>query len=316
MAFRLESEKDYEFLIKSLIAGGLAGMCSKTTVAPLDRIKILLQAHNKHYKHLGVFSGLKEVIQRERFLALYKGNFAQMIRIFPYAATQFTTFELYKKHLGGLFGKHNHIDKFLAGSAAGVTAVILTYPLDIIRARLAFQVTGEHIYVGIIHAGITIFKTEGGIRALYRGFWPTIFGMIPYAGFSFYSFEKLKYLCMKYAPNYFCQKCDRNTGGLVLTIPARLLCGGIAGAIAQSFSYPLDVTRRRMQLGMMNHATHKYSFSMWQTIKMIYKENGIMKGLYRGMSINYLRAVPMVSVSFTTYEVMKQILQLDTGMKL
>lgn len=32
---------------------GVAGMVSKTTVAPLDRIKILLQAHNVHYKHLG-----------------------------------------------------------------------------------------------------------------------------------------------------------------------------------------------------------------------------------------------------------------------
>lgn len=151
---------------------------------------------------------------------------------------------------------------------------------------------------------------------MYRGFWPTIFGMIPYAGFSFYSFEKLKYFCMKYASNYFCENCDRNTGGLVLTIPARLLCGGIAGAVAQSFSYPLDVTRRHMQLGIMHHANHKYSSSMLQTIKMIYKENGIIKGLYRGMSINYLRAIPMVSVSFTTYEIMKQILQLDTGIKL
>lgn len=97
MAFRVESEKKYGFVFKSLIAGGVAGMCSKTAVAPLDRIKILLQAHNEHYKHLGVLSGLKEIIQREHFFALYKGNFAQMIRIFPYAATQFTTFELYKK---------------------------------------------------------------------------------------------------------------------------------------------------------------------------------------------------------------------------
>lgn len=45
----------------------------------------------------GVFSGLKEIIQREKFFALYKGNGAQMVRIFPYAATQFTTFEIYKK---------------------------------------------------------------------------------------------------------------------------------------------------------------------------------------------------------------------------
>lgn len=59
-----------------------------------------------------------------------------MVRIFPYAATQFTSFEQYKK----LFGEESHVGKFLAGSAAGVTAVLLTYPLDTIRARLAFQV--------------------------------------------------------------------------------------------------------------------------------------------------------------------------------
>lgn len=47
-------------------------------------------------------------------------------------------------------------------------------------------------------------------------------------------------------------------GGLVLNIPAKLLCGGMAGAVAQSFSYPLDVTRRRMQLAMMNPDTAKF----------------------------------------------------------
>ncbi|XP_011506055.1 PREDICTED: graves disease carrier protein-like [Ceratosolen solmsi marchali] len=308
--------ENLEFVLKSFFAGGVAGMCSKTTVAPLDRIKILLQAHNNHYKHLGVFSGLKEIVDREHFLALYKGNYAQMVRIFPYAATQFTAFEVYKKYLGNKLGSGTHADKFLAGSSAGVTAVAFTYPLDTIRARLAFQVTGEHMYTGIVHTAVSIFKDEGGLRALYRGFVPTICGMIPYAGFSFYSFEKLKYVCMRYCPNVFCSKRDKNTGGLVLTIPGKLLCGGVAGAIAQSFSYPLDVTRRRMQLAMMNPETYKFSNSMLSTLRMIYHENGIVKGLYRGMSINYLRAIPMVAMSFATYEVMKQILDLDTGMKI
>lgn len=55
---------------------------------------------------------------------------------------------------------------------------------------------------------------------------------------------------------------------------------------------------------------------MWYTIKMIYIEDGIIKGLYRGMSINFIRAVPFVAVGFATYEMMKQILDLDTGIKL
>jgi solute carrier family 25 (mitochondrial carrier protein), member 16 len=55
---------------------------------------------------------------------------------------------------------------------------------------------------------------------------------------------------------------------------------------------------------------------MMKTLNLIYKENGVVKGLYRGMSINYMRAIPMVAVSFSTYELMKQMLNLDTGMKL
>ena len=59
-----------------------------------------------------------------------------------------------------------------------------------------------------------------------------------------------------------------------------------------------------------------HSMGMFSTLKHIYSENGVVRGLYRGMSINYLRAIPMVAVSFSTYEVLKQALNLDTGMKL
>lgn len=55
--------------------------------------------------------------------------------------------------------------KFIAGSSAGVTAVTFTYPLDTIRARLAYQVTGEHVYTGIIHAAKSI--VENVLRKLH-----------------------------------------------------------------------------------------------------------------------------------------------------
>ena len=181
-----------------------------------------------------------------------------MVRIFPYAAMQFTSFEIYKKLLSNIFDPKSNVDKFVAGSMAGVTAVCITYPLDTIRARLAYQITGEHIYTGIVHTAQSIFHQEGGLRALYRGFVPTIIGMIPYAGLSFYCFETLKFFCMKYWPTYTTRPCPYNTGGLVLLIPAKLLCGACAGAVAQSVSYPFDVSRRRMQLAMMDPKTYKY----------------------------------------------------------
>lgn len=78
-------------------------MFSKTAVAPLDRIKILLQAHNAHYKNLGVISGLRGIVIKEGVFGLYKGNAAMMVRIFPYAAVQFVSFEQYKPLFAGSF---------------------------------------------------------------------------------------------------------------------------------------------------------------------------------------------------------------------
>jgi len=64
----------------------------------------------------------------------------------------------------------------------GLSAVLLTYPLDIVRTRLAFQSTGEHFYTGVLHTLQSIMQHEGGVKALYRGIVPTILGMVPYAG--------------------------------------------------------------------------------------------------------------------------------------
>jgi len=272
-----------------------------------------------------------------------------MVRVFPYAAVQFLSFEFYKKSLCTLMpgskNEHNHSLKFIAGASAGVTAAACTYPLDLIRARLAYNVArsvstataslvvpAANLNVAgfgettistaskfetkptIANTFVTVVRTEGGFLALYKGLTPTLLAMIPYAGFSFYMFERLKHFVL--GNKIFASFCGKSgTDQKVLNLPAKLLCGGFAGAIAQTFSYPLDVARRRMQLSMVNQETQKYSKNFIQTLTLVYNEYGIKKGLYRGMSINYIRAIPMVAVSFSTYEIMKQQLGLDTGIE-
>lgn len=299
-----------EFVGKSFLAGGVAGMCAKTTVAPLDRVKILLQAHNSLYRDLGVGASLARVVKQEGPRALFRGNGAQMARIFPYGALQFTAFEVFKQALPRLelrgLGAKDHAMKFVAGSLAGLIAVSATFPLDTIRARLAFQLAGENRYLGILHTGSTIVRSEGGVTALYRGLTPTLIGIIPYAGLSFYSFELLKASLLQHCA--WARAPASGDGEVALQVPARLLCGGLAGALSQTISYPLDVTRRRMQLGSAG--------TMREVMVATYTNDGIIRGLFRGMSVNYLRAVPMTAVSFSVYETMKQAMGLSTGVRI
>lgn len=279
-------------------------MCAKTSTAPLDRLKILLQVHHHAYRDYGVFKGFAAIYRNEGFLGYYKGNGAMMVRIFPYAAIQFMSYEQYKRLLRPYFNRNSHSSNLLAGSMTGVTAVTFTYPLDMVRARMAYQVH-ERRYRSIWQTLVTIPRDEGGLIALYRGYTSSIMGMIPYAGAAFYSYEVIKSFLIRKVSHTTKQSLD-GSGTIVLNIPANLLTGGMAGAISQSISYPLDVCRRYMQLEGMRSQTPHYRnpFSM---LVHIYRTSGVKGGLYRGMTINFYRAVPQVAVSFSVYELLKQV---------
>lgn len=163
-------------------------------------------------------------------------------------------------------------------------------------------------------------------------------GMVPYAGTAFYFFELNKRLCTTYLHSICCynevriREDGHHENVLVLRLPAKFVCGGIAGAFSQTIAYPLDVvryvielnivfrlqsliSRRRMQLAMMMPETQRFGTSTWAALKAVYQSDGVIRGLYRGLSINYLRAIPMVALSFSVNELMKQALNLETGVK-
>lgn len=132
---------------------------------------------------------MKNTYLREGFLALWRGNSATMARIIPYAAIQFTSHEQWKKVLHVDQDQSTNVRRFLAGSLAGITSQSFTYPLDLARARMA--VTDKYTgYRSLRHVFVKIWADEGP-KALVRGYWATIIGVIPYAGTSFFTYETL-----------------------------------------------------------------------------------------------------------------------------
>ncbi|KAB1260105.1 Mitochondrial coenzyme A transporter SLC25A42, partial [Camelus dromedarius] len=136
-----EEKSDHRQVLRSLLSGALAGALAKTAVAPLDRTKIIFQVSSKRFSAKEAFRLIYFTYLNEGFLSLWRGNSATMVRVVPYAAIQFSAHEEYKRILGRYYGFRGEAlppwPRLLAGALAGTTAASLTYPLDLVRARMA-----------------------------------------------------------------------------------------------------------------------------------------------------------------------------------
>lgn len=287
-----------EIVITSLVAGAIAGALAKTTIAPLDRTKINFQINKDvPYSFRAALIFLRNTYSKEGFLALWRGNSATMARIIPYSAIQFTAHEQWKKllHVDVDLHEDTKVRRFIAGSLAGITSQSMTYPLDLARARMA--VTDKYSgYRTLRQVFVKIWQCEGP-RTLYRGYWATILGVIPYAGMSFFTYDTLK-------KEYF-----RRTGDSSPNTVISLMFGATAGVIGQSSSYPLDIVRRRMQTtGVTAHCADRY-LTIGTTLAKIYREEGLIGGFYKGLSMNWIKGPIAVGISFATYDHIKHFLR-------
>ncbi|CAN0901382.1 Mitochondrial carrier protein CoAc2 [Linum grandiflorum] len=219
------------------------------------------------------------------------------------------TYEQYRRWIIHTFpdvGRGPVLD-LVAGSFAGGTAVLFTYPLDLVRTKLAYQVVGvpklnmpaavgsEQMYRGIADCFSKTLK-ESGLRGLYRGVAPSLYGIFPYAGLKFYFYEEMK----RHVPEK-----HRND------IAVKLVCGSVAGLLGQTFTYPLDVVRRQMQVQRLSASSSAELKGTMETLIMIAEKQG-WKQLFSGLSINYLKVVPSVAIGFTVYDVVKSYLRVPS----
>ncbi|XP_039453417.1 mitochondrial coenzyme A transporter SLC25A42 [Culex pipiens pallens] len=288
--------KNRDLVITSLIAGATAGALAKTTIAPLDRTKINFQINKDvPYSFRAALLFLHKTYTHEGFLALWRGNSATMARIIPYSAIQFTAHEQWRKLLQVDLHDDTKVRRFMAGALAGITSQSLTYPLDLARARMA--VTDKYSgYRTLREVFVKIWQCEGP-RTLYRGYWATILGVIPYAGTSFFTYDTLKKEYYKY------------TGDSSPNTVISLVFGATAGVIGQSSSYPLDIVRRRMQTtGVTAHCADRY-LTIGSTLAKIYREEGFIRGFYKGLSMNWIKGPIAVGISFATYDHIRHFLR-------
>ncbi|KAI9681127.1 MAG: hypothetical protein M1817_002409 [Caeruleum heppii] len=287
----------------AFLAGGAAGAVSRTVVSPLERLKILfqVQSHGRNEYKLSVGKGLAKMWREEGWRGFMRGNGTNCIRIVPYSAVQFGSYNFYKKFVEKTYGEMTPVRRLFTGAAAGITSVACTYPLDIVRTRLSIQsasfaVLGEASRKQLPGMWATMkimYQKEGGLLALYRGIIPTVAGVAPYVGLNFMTYEAVR--------KYLTPDGDQNPNAV-----RKLASGAISGAVAQTCTYPFDVLRRRFQINTMSGMGYQYK-SIWDAVSVIVSQEGF-RGLYKGIVPNLLKVAPSMASSWLSFEITRDAL--------
>jgi len=232
--------------MKDFLAGGVAAAVSKTAVAPIERVKLLLQvqAASKQISAENAYKGMVDCFVRipkeQGVLAFWRGNLANVIRYFPTQALNFAFKDKYKQIFLGGVDKKTQFWKFFAGNlasggAAGATSLCFVYPLDFARTRLAADIGksgAAREFNGLGDCLVKIFKSDG-LGGLYKGFGVSVQGIIIYRAAFFGLYDTAKGMLP-----------DPKSAGLLVSWAIAQCVTTVSGII----SYPFDTVRRRLMM--------------------------------------------------------------------
>lgn len=234
--------------LADLAAGGVSGGISKTAVAPIERVKLLLQTQDSNEKiksgevprYRGIADCFVRVAREQGVMSYWRGNLANVIRYFPTQAFNFAFKDTFKNMFPKYSPKTDFWKFFAAnmasGGAAGACSLLIVYPLDFARTRLAADLGAakkEREFNGLLDC-LRKVATRGGPLALYQGFGVSVQGIIVYRGAYFGLYDTAKGMLFEdeKKANFFAKWAVAQT----------------VTAAAGVISYPFDTVRRRLMM--------------------------------------------------------------------
>lgn len=185
--------------------------------------------------------------------------------------------------------KHVHASRYLiAGAVAGTASRTATAPLDRLKVIMQVQTTRTSIVPAIKN----IWR-EGGFLGFFRGNGLNVLKVAPESAIKFYAYEMLKNAIGDFKGE---RKEDIGTSG-------RLVAGGLAGAVAQTAIYPMDLVKTRLQTCASEGGKVPRLGKLW---KDIWVQEG-PRAFYRGLVPSLLGIVPYAGIDLAAYETLKDM---------
>ena len=286
---------------RDMLIGGVAASAAKTAVAPLERVKLLLQLQatstqipaNQRYKGIG--DCLVRITREQGFLSLWRGNLTNVSRYCITQALNFGLKDAYKPYLTSVassgakktFSQVAGVN-LMAGALAGVTSMVITYPLDFARTRIAADVgrhRGQRQFHGLAHCIRTIVAREG-IKGVYFGLPLSLPTVLVYRSAYFGAYDTCKHY----------MKSD--------SLFSKWLYAQSSTTLAGLIVYPIDTVRRRLVMQSGRSSAERHYHGVIDCVKTMKATEGF-SAFYKGGLSNILRGVGGALV-LVLYDVIKE----------
>jgi len=276
------------------LIGGCSAAVSKTVVAPIERVKLLLQVQDamkkkaakagaepvkEMIKYKGIGDCFTRVYNEQGFASFWRGNMANVIRYFPTQALNFAFKDLYKKIFNPYNAKKEPVKFFIgncaSGGAAGATSLCVVYPLDFARTRLAADVGsgGAREFTGLVDCLSKVAKSDGP-QGLYRGFGISVIGIVAYRAAYFGCFDTGKAILF----------ADTKNASMI----AMWMFAQVVTVFSGVLSYPLDTVRRRLMMQSGRTGADIQYTGTWDCFVKIAKHEGPL-AFFKGSLSNVIR---------------------------
>mmetsp|Transcript_11739 Transcript_11739/g.21472 ORF Transcript_11739/g.21472 Transcript_11739/m.21472 type:complete len:330 (-) Transcript_11739:128-1117(-) len=308
-------------------SGGAGGFVSRSITSPLNVIKTTNQVstHGKNIPLWGIPRAMGHIVAESGIPGLWRGNLVACARLMPYNSVKFGVYHA----LTDSWDLHERFDedkrewnkvalyRALAGGIAGFSAVVATFPLDILKVRQTVSQRADLPF----HTARKAYKAtqKEGWRGFYRGLSPTLAGAVFYSSFQFSAYETLKHFWASRG------KDIENTkfAGVApvaelehLGFRHHMLLGGAAGGIGRFLAYPFDVIRKRLMIQspcnqLVDHYGGTRYHSSYDCARRIMRTEGLFS-FWKGRSANFLLALTSSAITFAVFEETKRFLyQMD-----
>ena len=270
--------------------GGSLGAVAKTTMAPIERVKLLMQTQDSNplvvsgqlQRYGSVGECFRRVYREQGPRAFWRGNMVNCMRYAPQQGSALAFNDL----LNGVFPQYNGQSDFwkslavklCSGGLAGSIANTICYPFDFARTRLASDLgQGSGRFTGVYDCISTTVKSQG-IRGLYTGWTVTVCGAFVTRAGQLGGFKQIQDL-NPYA---------KDTGALGAV--SSFLAVTVARTINLPFNSPFDTVRRRMMLQSEKPLAQRlYRGPVDCFFKVLAKEG--LRGMYKGVVPELFRGV-------------------------